>query len=95
MGKTRKNSSSQGIEMQEIPFAKRLGRKDVITNDSNSSLRSSRSLRFNRSKKIYRERVKRSICRGKKREVCIRSCKYTKGQIRKYCRKKKNEVVRF
>lgn len=95
MSKTRKNTSSQGIEMQEIPFAKRLGRKNVITNDSNSSLRSNRSLRFNRSKKIYRERVKRSICRGKKREVCIRSCKYTKGQIRKYCRKKKNEIVRF
>lgn len=89
MSKTRKNTSSQGIEMQEIPFAKRLGRKDVISNRSNGSLR------FNRSKKIYRERVKRSICRGKKREVCIRSCKYTRGQIRKYCRKKKNEVVRF
>jgi len=95
MSKTRKNTSSQGIEMQEIPFAKRLGRKDVISNGSLRSNRSNGSIRFNRSKKIYRQRVKRSICRGKKREVCIRSCKYTKGQIRKYCRKKKNEVVRF
>ena len=84
-----KKSSSIGIEMQEIPVGKRLGRKDVI------SIGSNRSIGFNRSKKIYRERVKKSICRRKKRTVCINSCKYTKGQLRKYCRKRRNEVVHF
>jgi hypothetical protein len=92
MSRTRKNTSSQGIEMQEIPIGKRLGRKEQVSMGSNGSIGSNS---FNRSKKIYRERVKKSICRKKKREACVNSCKYTRGRIRKYCRKRRNESVRF
>ena len=67
------------IEMTEIPRNKRLGRK---------TLKKSRV-------PIYRMRVKKSVCRKKKREVCVKSCKYTRGRIRKYCRKRRNESVRF
>ena len=95
MSKTRKNTSSQGIEMQEIPIGKRLGRKERVSMDSMGSNRSMGSNSFNRSKKIYRQRVKKSLCRKKKREVCVKSCKYTRGRIRKYCRKRRNESVRF
>jgi hypothetical protein len=92
MSRTRKNTSSQGIEMQEIPIGKRLGRKEQVSMGSNRSMGSNN---FNRSKKIYRERVKKSVCRKKKRETCVKSCKYTRGRIRKYCRKRRNESVRF
>jgi hypothetical protein len=92
MSRTRKNTSSQGIEMQEIPIGKRLGRKEQVSMGSNRSMGSNN---FNRSKKIYRQRVKKSVCRKKKREVCVKSCKYTRGRIRKYCRKRRNESVRF
>ena len=95
MSRTRKNTSSQGIEMQEIPIGKRLGRKEQVSMDSMGSNGSIGSNSFNRSKKIYRERVKKSICRKKKREACVNSCKYTRGRIRKYCRKRRNESVRF
>ena len=95
MSRTRKNTSSQGIEMQEIPIGKRLGRKERVSMDSMGSNRSMGSNSFNRSKKIYRQRVKKSICRKKKREACVNSCKYTRGRIRKYCRKRRNESVRF
>ena len=95
MSKTRKNTSSQGIEMQEIPIGKRLGRKERVSMDSMGSNRSMGSNSFNRSKKIYRQRVKKSVCRKKKREACVNSCKYTRGRIRKYCRKRRNESVRF
>ena len=66
MSRTRKNTSSQGIEMQEIPIGKRLGRKEQVSMGSNRSMGSNS---FNRSKKIYRQRVKKSLCRKKKREV--------------------------
>jgi hypothetical protein len=92
MSRTRKNTSSQGIEMQEIPIGKRLGRKEQVSMGFNRSMGSNS---FNRSKKIYRQRVKKSVCRKKKREVCVKSCKYTRGRIRKYCRKRRNESVRF
>jgi hypothetical protein len=95
MSRTRKNTSSQGIEMQEIPIGKRLGRREPVSVGSMASNRSIGSNSFNRSKKIYRERVKKSVCRKKKREVCVKSCKYTRGRIRKYCRKRRNESVRF
>ena len=95
MSRTRKNTSSQGIEMQEIPIGKRLGRKEQVSMGSMGSNRSMDSNNFNRSKKIYRQRVKKSVCRKKKREVCVKSCKDTRGRIRKYCRKRRNESVRF
>ena len=75
---------SGDIEMKEIPLGKRLGKK-VVTR--------TRRLAPNRS--IYRQRVKLSHCRKVKKTPCLkkRSCKYTNGSSRKYCRKRRNQVV--
>lgn len=75
---------SGDIEMKEIPLEKRLG-KTVVTR--------TRRLAPNRS--IYRQRVKLSHCRKVKKTQCLkkRSCKYTNGSSRKYCRKRRNQMV--
>jgi hypothetical protein len=41
-------------------------------------------------RRLYRNRIKRSLCRGKKTKKCLRvkGCKYTSGTKRKFCRKK-------
>lgn len=77
---------SGDIEMKEIPLEKRLGKK-VVTRTRNRRLAPNRS--------IYRQRVKLSHCRKVKRTQCLkkRSCKYTNGSSRKYCRKRRNQVV--
>jgi hypothetical protein len=74
--KTKKKRSEDNIEMMEIPKNKQLGRK---------TLKKSRV-------PIYRMRVKKSVCRRKKREECNNNatCKYVSGPLRKFCRKKKN-----
>jgi hypothetical protein len=70
-----KKNRSGDIEMMEIPQNKKLGRK---------TLKKSRV-------PIYRMRVKKSVCRRKKRENCNNAtCKYASGPLRKFCRKKKN-----
>jgi hypothetical protein len=50
------------------------------------------------SKKIYRSRVKRSVCRkGKKNsEKCkrLRGCKTASGTKRRFCRKIHNSTIR-
>ena len=103
--KTKKKRSSPGIEMQEIPYLKRLGKrssskkrttsKKTTTSIIPRSPPSRRRRVTNKNKKIYRERVKKSICRGKQKEVCINFCKFTKGPLRKYCRKSKNDRIHF
>ena len=62
------------IEMTEIPENKRLGRK---------TLKKTRI-------PIYRMRVKKSVCRKKKRNKCNNTCKYAVGRLRQFCRKRKN-----
>ncbi len=71
---------SGDIEMQEIRPHKRLGRK---------------TKRLAPNRNIYRQRVKLSRCRKVKKTQCIskRECKYTKGLIRTFCRKRKNQRV--
>lgn len=98
--KTKKNRSSPGIEMQVIPYSKRLGKKTTSkkTTSVNSIMpRSPPSRRrvSNKNKKIYRERVKKSKCRRRKQEDCVKYCKYTKGPLRKYCRKIQNERIQI
>jgi hypothetical protein len=101
--KTKKKRSSPGIEMQEIPYLKRLGKRTSSKKRTTSKKTTisiprtppSRRRVTNKNKKIYRERVKKSICRGKQKEVCINFCKFTKGPLRKYCRKSKNDRIHF
>jgi hypothetical protein len=47
------------------------------------------------TKHIYATRVNKSICRGRSKSSCTRKqlCKFTKGPIRLYCRKKYNKRV--
>ena len=49
-------------------------------------------------KRVYRKRVKASICRGKKSTICAakRGCKSTKvpGKRKSYCRKSSNKHVK-
>ena len=44
------------------------------------------------TKKMYRSRVKNSPCRGHPKPKCLNKskCIFTKGELRKYCRKKHN-----
>ena len=45
------------------------------------------------TRKLYRMRIKRSLCKGKKSKKCnkLKGCKYaSKGTKRKFCRKKRN-----
>ena len=44
------------------------------------------------AKRIYRKRVKKSPCRGKKKVSCksTSGCKVSKGRKRSFCRKKLN-----
>lgn len=48
-------------------------------------------------KRVYRKRVKASVCRGKKSTICAakRGCKSTKaGKRKSYCRKSSNKHVK-
>ena len=59
-----------------------------------SSASAKRLLKLN-TKHIYATRVHTSICRGRSKSSCTRKqlCKFTKGPIRFYCRKKYNKRV--
>ena len=76
--KIKPSSVSGDVEMRVIRPHKRLG---------------SRRLAPNRG--TYRRRVKMSKCRKVKRTACARkrSCKYTHGPTRRYCRKRRNQRV--
>ena len=48
-------------------------------------------------KRVYRNRVKKSICRTKcYRSICnkVKRCKWASGKSRKFCRKAKNTKVK-
>ena len=47
------------------------------------------------SRKVYRDRSKKSLCRGKTAKKCKRvsGCKFTSGKTRKYCRKRHGKKV--
>ena len=96
------------IEMLSIPSAKKLGNKtrksktSSITRSSNLSSKnasvssaSARRLRREKARNIYTKRVRYSRCRGLSNSTCVnkRTCKFTKGKSRKYCRKKHNKHI--
>ena len=47
-------------------------------------------------KKLYRARIKKSLCKGKQGKKCtkVKGCKIAKGSKRSFCRKKKNKSTR-
>ena len=47
------------------------------------------------SRKLYRRRVKKSVCRGKRGRTCNKksTCKYASGVKRSFCRSKRNGRV--
>jgi hypothetical protein len=104
--KKRRTPVSGDIEMLEIRSSRKLGRKRLSMRTassrkrSRSSSRSSSLTNFKKTKKahlrkLYRQRVKKSLCRRKPRPDCDKnkSCKYTKGSMRKYCRKAHNQRI--
>ena len=107
--KKRRTPISGDIEMLEIRSSRKLGRKRSSSRRTASSRRSmsrkrkrssSSSTNYKKTKKtnlrkMYRQRVKKSICRRKPRPDCDnnKSCKYTKGSMRKYCRKAHNQRI--
>jgi hypothetical protein len=94
------------IEMITFSSAKKLGRKRTRSNSVSNSIRSSNSssknatvssastkrIRKITAKHIYADRSNKSECRGHPKPSCTRKrlCKFTKGPIRLYCRKKYN-----
>lgn len=48
-------------------------------------------------KQIYRSRVKRSHCRGRKYSRCTRKfgCSRAKGSVRRFCRKSRNRKIGY
>ena len=106
--KKRRTPVSGDIEMLEIRSSRKLGRKRSSMRTASSRKRSRTSSRsrsssltnFKKTKKahlrkMYRQRVKKSICRRKSRPDCDnnKSCKYAKGIMRKYCRKAHNQKI--
>lgn len=47
-------------------------------------------------KKLYRARIKKSLCKGKQGKKCtkVKGCKIAKGSKRSFCRKKKNTTMK-
>jgi hypothetical protein len=100
--KKRSTPISGDIEMRSIPSAKKLGNKRPKSLSPNLSSRnasigsvSAKRLRRFRANQIYSKRVRYSRCRGLAKTTCVnkRTCKFTKGKSRKYCRKKHNKRI--
>ncbi len=96
--KIKPSSTSGDVEMQTIRPHKQLGSRRLAASNhveaSNHSPRETRR-RLAPNRGIYRQRVKTSKCRKVKRTACARkrSCKYTHGPTRRYCRKRRNQRV--
>ena len=103
--KIKPSSVSGDVEMQTIRPHKQLGSRRLVASnhsprvasnhsESNHSPREVRR-RLAPNRGIYRQRVKTSKCRKVKRTACARkrSCKYTHGPTRRYCRKRRNQRV--
>ena len=47
-------------------------------------------------KKLYRARIKKSLCKGKQGKKCtkVKGCKIAKGSKRSFCRKKRNTTMK-
>lgn len=89
----RKHSS-----MRTASSRKSMTRKSMTSRKrkrSSSSLSNYKKTKKINLRKLYRQRVKKSVCRRKPRSDCYKnnSCKYTKGSIRKYCRKAHNQRI--
>ena len=83
---TRHNSISNSIRTRSSNLSSK--------NATISSASAKRLIKSN-TKHIYATRVNKSICRGRSKSSCTRKqlCKFTKGPIRLYCRKKYNKRV--
>ena len=93
--KIKPSSVSGDVEMKEIRLEKRLGSRRLASSSHSSSNHSVARRRLAPNRRTYRQRVKMSKCRKVKRTACARkrSCKYTRGPTRRYCRKRRNQQV--
>ena len=91
---TRKKRHSPKGEVEMKPFSQKRVYKSISPNSLSpriGSVKSVKSVKSN-TKKMYRSRVKNSPCRGHSKPNCLNKskCIFTKGELRKYCRKKHN-----
>jgi hypothetical protein len=89
----RKRSSNRTASSRRSMSSRRsVNRKRKRSSSSLTNYKKTKNINL---RKLYRQRVKKSVCRRKPRSDCYKnnSCKYTKGSIRKYCRKAHNQRI--
>ena len=88
----RKRSSMRKASSRRSASIRSVSRKRKRSSSSSTNYKKTKKINL---RKLYRQRVKKSICRKKSRPDCDnnKSCKYTKGSIRKYCRKAHNQRI--
>ena len=102
LNKTRRKSSSPHSSNsdknngQTLPSPDEKPINNIIDNESSTNYsqknRQINTKKHMTKKQIYKERIKKSPCRGLLKSRCITSrfCKYASGIKRAFCRKKKN-----
>lgn len=102
--KKRSTPISGDIEMLTIPSEKRLGKKTQKSTSISSNLSSkyatissasTKRIKKINANQIYMKRVRYSRCRSLTKSVCKhkKTCKFTNGKTKKYCRKKYNKRI--
>jgi hypothetical protein len=93
---TRKSLSRKSVSRRSLS-SKSVSRRSMNRKRKRST---SSFINYKKTKKInlrklYRERVKNSVCRRKPKPDCDKnnSCMYTEGIMRKYCRKAHNQRI--
>ena len=89
LGHTKPRPKSNSVNMSDS-----IGHNFSSKNATISSASTKRIMKTT-VKHIYAKRSKKSKCRGRTQRSCTRKrlCKFTKGPIRLYCRKKYNKRV--
>jgi hypothetical protein len=92
--KTRKSSSiiaNSSVRNSSVTDAS----SNLSSINASVSSASAKRLRRFKATNIYIKRVKKSKCRGLNKSTCQhkKRCKFTKGNTRKYCRKKYNKHI--
>ena len=87
------NTASKSPQKLTPSFRSVPSKSPSLSSISSSSSISSYDRRNNNTQKIYRERIKKSICVKRPKKNCLKQseCIFTNGDLRKYCRKKRTK----
>jgi hypothetical protein len=88
--RTRSNSVNLSVSNRSSIRSSNASSKNATVSSA-----STKRIRKITAKHIYAKRSKKSKCRGRTKSDCTRKqlCKFTKGPIRLYCRKKYNKRI--